>query len=213
MSKQDYIQQIENAERRFFSNPVVIEKRADGSDVSELRSIEGYAALYNSRTDLGYLMEEIAPGAFDNVLNNDVRCLFNHDPNFILARSVNGTLALTLDERGLKYSYTTPDRTYARDLQNAIESGDVSESSFGFIVEEAEWNELENGVMLRRITKIKELFDVSPVTYPAYKDTSVAQRSLTSFNEEQAKQQQSVDNNNSKALDVFEAQLIVNKFK
>jgi len=70
-----------------------------------------------------------------------VRCLFNHDPNYILARCVNGvgTLALSVDAVGLKYSYTTPDRSYAEDLANAIASGDVSQSSFAFEIAEEEW--------------------------------------------------------------------------
>lgn len=209
MNSKDYIANIENAERRFFSNPVNVEKRMDGDANPEFKNIEGYAALYNSRTDLGYMFEEIAPGAFDDVLGDDVRCLFNHDPNQILARTVNGTLSLSVDATGLKYAYTTPNRSYAKDLQNAIESGDVSESSFGFRVKEAEWLELEGGAMVRRITKVEMLYDVSPVTYPAYKDTSVAQRSLSDFKKEieASKEQQ------RKTLDVFEAQLIVNKNK
>ena len=95
-------------ERRYLQTPVKVEKRAEGE--TELAVVEGYAALYNKRADIGWFDEEILPGAFDDVLNDDVRCLKNHDANYILARSNKGkgTLELFLDEKGLGYSYTTP---------------------------------------------------------------------------------------------------------
>ena len=113
------------------------------------------------------------------MLNDDVRCLINHDPQFILARSNNGegTLTLTADAHGLKYSYVTPNRTYAKDLEDAIRSGDVSQSSFAFAIKEETWTAREGQNDLRRITKFERLYDVSPVTFPAYQDTSVAKRS------------------------------------
>jgi len=105
--KADYIQNIESAERRFFVAPVTIEKRADGEE-NKPALIEGMAALFNSRTKIGdWFEEEILPGAFDEVLNDDVRCLFNHNPNFVLARSVNGkgTLELFVTATGLGYRF------------------------------------------------------------------------------------------------------------
>jgi phage head maturation protease len=51
---------------------------------------------------------------------------FNHDPNYILARSKErGTLKLEVDATGLKYSYDSPKRSYANDLLDAIDQGDV----------------------------------------------------------------------------------------
>lgn len=180
MSKEkDYIKNIdEQAERRFLVSPVKAEKRA-AADGTELIEIVGYAALYDSPTQLGWYEESIAPGAFDDVLQDDVRCLFNHDPNFVLARSTSGTLKLEVDDKGLRYSYTTPDRQFAKDLQDMILTGDVSQSSFSFRVKSAEWVYAEKpGEMdKRRITKLERLYDVAPVTYPAYADTSVAKRS------------------------------------
>ena len=192
MSKtNDYIEAIEGAERRFLTAPVKYETRAEGEGENKTEShiIEGYAAMYNKRTSLGWMDEEILPGAFDDVLNDDVRALINHDPTLILARSVNGkgTLQLSLDEKGLKYSYATPDRTYARDLQDAIESGDVTQSSFSFSIKDEVWvrseNDKEND--LRQIKTVRNLFDVSPVTYPAYQDTSVAKRSYDAIQKEE----------------------------
>jgi len=180
MKNKDYINSINGAERRFISSPVKYETRNEGELKTHL--IEGYAAMYNQRTSLGWMDEEIMPGAFDDVLNDDVRALINHDPTLILARSVNGegTLKLELNEKGLKYSYSTPNRSYAKDLQDAIESGDVSQSSFSFSIKDENWvrSENENQNDLRQIKKIDRLFDVSPVTFPAYQDTSVAKRSF-----------------------------------
>jgi len=181
MSKKgDYIDSIEGAERRFFLAPVTVEARAEG-DENTPAVIEGMAALYNQRADLGWYEEEILPGAFDDVLMDDVRCLFNHDANLLLARSNKGqgTLTLTAVTTGLRYRYETPNRSYALDLADAIEKGDVSQSSFAFRVKEAIWVEREGEEKeLRQIKKIEQLLDVSPVTYPAYTDTSVAKRSL-----------------------------------
>jgi len=185
MSKQnDYIKNIEGAERRFFTSEVRMEKRADNDNKDD---IFGYAALFNSRTNIANIWEEeVLPGAFDEVLNDDVRALFNHDPNFILARSVNGkgTLTLALDAKGLTYSYTTPNRSFALDLQDAIESGDVTQSSFGFSISEQRWVYRDEDLPLRQIIKVKRLYDVSPVTYPAYNDTEVAKRSFDDFKKE-----------------------------
>lgn len=175
----DYIINIDQqAERRFLVNPVKAEKRAT-ADGTELVEIVGYAALFDSPTILGWYEESIAPGAFDDVLKDDVRCLFNHDPNFVLARSASGTLKLELDEKGLLYRYTTPDRQFAKDLQDMILTGDVSQSSFSFRVKSAEWvyAKQPNEIDKRYITKLERLYDVAPVTYPAYADTTVAKRS------------------------------------
>jgi HK97 family phage prohead protease len=176
MSKpKDYIENIENAERRFFVAPVTIETRTE--DDSEVSVIEGYAATFNSRTEIGsWFEEEILPGAFDDVLNDDVRCLFNHDPNFVLARSVNGqgTLTLSVDATGLKYRYETPNVSYANDLAENIKLGNVSQSSFAFRAKEVIWREVSDDLDLRQIVKVERLYDVAPVTYPAYQDTSVA---------------------------------------
>jgi HK97 family phage prohead protease len=211
----DYIKNIDGAERRFFASEVRMEKREEDSS---LGVIEGYAAKFNSETTIGVFWqfrEKILPGAFDEVLQDDIRALFNHDPNQILARSNKGqgTLTLSVDDIGLKYSFVTPDRSYARDLQDAIEKGDVSQSSFGFKIKEQRWIEREGELELREIVKFEKLFDVSPVTYPAYTDTEVAKRSLDSEKEirnQNVNQPEEVRGNNDKGLSPFEAQIIIN---
>jgi len=137
------------------------------------RVIEGYAALYNSETDLGVFRESISPGAFDDVLNDDVRALINHDPSLILGRSSAGTLELSTDEHGLKYRVKLGEQQYAKDLYTSIKRGDISQSSFAFTIEDQSWSEDRS---TRTVKKVAKLLDVSPVTYPAYKDATVAAR-------------------------------------
>jgi HK97 family phage prohead protease len=146
------------------------------------RMIVGYAAIFNSETELyPKYREKIDPAAFNEVLNDDVRALFNHDPNIVLGRTKSGTLKLSIDERGLKYEITPPDTAVAADLLKSIDRGDVSQSSFGFSIKRPGGDEVQHnkdGTSLRTIKRVKQLFDISPVTYPAYNDTAVALRSL-----------------------------------
>lgn len=168
-------------ERRIIDLDVLkVETRAEG----EGKLVRGHAAVFNRLSEnLGGFREQIAPGAFDGVLNDDVRALFNHDPNHILGRTRSGTLRLTVDETGLGYELDPPDTSSGRDLLVSLERGDVSQSSFGFQVDEDDWVEDDEGRVIRTITKFRRLFDVSPVTYPAYPDATVGLRSLQAWKE------------------------------
>lgn len=181
-SNKDYLKNIEGAERRFFFSEVKIEERASEDTKG---TIEGYAALYNSRTNLGWFEEEILPGAFDDVLKDDVRVLVNHDPNLIVARSNKGegTAELFLDTRGLGFRFSCPDTTVGKDLEKNIELKNITQCSFGFSIKEETWVTRDGQPDLRQIKKLERLYDVSPVTFPAYADTSVAKRSFNSFKE------------------------------
>lgn len=173
-------------ERRFTTGAV--ELRAAGDNARPM--VRGYAAVFGKSSDnLGgpyyQVFEIIEPGAFDDVLKDDVRALFNHDANLILARSKNGTGTLTLgvDQTGLFYEFESPDTTAGRDLQVSLARGDVDQSSFAFSITQdgQKWQEVtEAGVTVatRTIKKVSRLYDVSPVTYPAYPDASAALRSL-----------------------------------
>src|SRR5690606_29136668 len=109
--------------------------------------ISGHAAVFDTLSEpMWGFREKIAPGAFDDVLEDDVRALFNHDPNFILGRTRSGTLKIAVDMRGLQYEIDPPDTQPARDLIVSMERGDVSQSSFAFIVAEDDWDEDESGV-------------------------------------------------------------------
>ena len=126
-----------------------------------------------------YFRERIAAGAFDTaVKEDDVRALFNHDPNYVIGRTTAGTLALSQDAEGLRYEATPPDTQWARDLLVTVGRGDVNQSSFGFSVVREEWTRPENRAELPLRTILEaRLFDVSPVTYPAYEETSAEARS------------------------------------
>lgn len=146
--------------------------------------ITGYAALFDSRSeDLGGFVEEIDRGAFAEALKRedlDVRFLINHDSNLVLARTRSGTLELTEDQRGLRIYARVAPYSYAEDLRIAIERGDVDQMSFAFTTEEDSWSKTEDGANLRRVQRVKDLFDVSVVTYPAYPETKteVLQRAM-----------------------------------
>jgi HK97 family phage prohead protease len=163
-------------ERRFLSAPIKVEARAEG----ETKTVVGYAALFNSEMRTRSMREVILPGAFDGCLEDDVRCLFNHDESLVLGRAKSGTVRISTDGTGLVYECDLPDTNLGNDLATLMARGDVAESSFAFIVADdgSEWEYPVDDVPLRVIKKISRLYDVSPVTYPAYADTSVALRSM-----------------------------------
>lgn len=146
-------------------------------------TIGGYAAVFNQETVIaGLFRERLAPGAFaDAIRTDDTVALFNHDSNYPLARISNQTLRLSEDKRGLKYEADLDmDDPDAQKVRAKIKRGTVKGSSFGFTVDEDEWDdsEVKRGKLpLRTITRIGELYDVSPVTFPAYPQTSVSARS------------------------------------
>ena len=181
--KKDYINNIEGAERRFINPEMEIREEGDK------KHILGVAAVVERETDLGWFREKIARGAFDDVLNQDTVALFNHDSNLPLARTTankEAKLHLFIDENGhLAYSYPPPKTSIGADLTENIRNKVVKHSSFAFTIGEEKWEfaSKENGLDkdVRTILKIDRLYDVSPVTYPAYLDTTVAARSKEHF--------------------------------
>jgi len=150
------------------------------TDDKGLRKITGYAAVFNSPTDVGWFREKIEPGAFGaSIGSDDIRALWNHDSNYVLGRNKSGSLMLVEDLHGLKIEIDPPDTQWARDLMVSMERGDVSQMSFGFQTLTDRW-ELQDGKEIRTLEKVK-LFDVSPVTFPAYPDTEVGLRSLEEY--------------------------------
>jgi HK97 family phage prohead protease len=188
--------EMPTTERRFTAGRVEIRMEDDGD--YKKKTVRGYAAVFNQEsenlgTEKQQFREVLSPGAFDDVLGDDVRALFNHVPSAILARSKNGqgTLRIGTDETGLWYEFESPDTSVGRDLMVSLERGDVDQSSFGFEVRRdgEQWEqESRDGItyLKRTISKVHRLHDVSPVTYPAYPDTSVALRSLEQFQKEAA---------------------------
>ena len=138
----------------------------------EGNTIRGYAAVYNSDSEwMGGFYEQIEAGAFDSVLDNDVRAYFNHDENLLLGRVSSGTLRISTDKRGLFYEVDLPNTTYANDLVELMKRGDVNQSSFAFLIEQDRW-EQRDGITYRIIEKVSRLLDVSPVAQPAYPDAT-----------------------------------------
>ncbi len=146
--------------------------------------ITGYAAVYNKLSeDLGGFREVILPGAFSRCLgaSPDVRCLFNHDANLILGRTKSGTLRLGEDPQGLSYDCDAPDTQAGRDVLTSIRRKDVDQCSFAFSVNKENWREEKAADGTFEVTRELadvDLYDVSPVTYAAYPQTTVSARSL-----------------------------------
>lgn len=156
-----------------------IEVREDNRQQQPIK-IAGHAAVFNTEATIGgFFREQIAPGAFATAIKeDDVRALFNHNADLVLGRTTSGTLTLSEDETGLRYEVDPPDTQWARDLMVSVKRGDISQSSFGFQVVREEWTTPENRAELPLRTILEaRLFDVSPVTYPAYEETSAEARS------------------------------------
>lgn len=132
--------------------------------------LEGYAAVFNSETQIGDFREQIEPGAFAGALDQDVRFLLNHD-GVPFARSANGSLQLTEDDHGLHYRAELLDTQSGRDLHAMVKRGDLSQSSFAFTIADEEWQD-----DLRTIRSVGKLFDVSVVSFPAYNDSTAEAR-------------------------------------
>lgn len=178
----DDVKKPEGFERRYFTCDN-LETRAGGED--EPTVLTGYAAVFDEMSEnLGGFRERIASGAFAKALGGDVRALFNHNPDLILGRTKSKTLSLREDQRGLYCEITLPNTTVARDLLESINSGNVDQMSFGFRTKKDSWDEVD-GEVVRTLLEV-ELFDVSPVTFPAYPQTEIAKRSMAAWNEGRA---------------------------
>ena len=168
-------------ERRYVASPSArIEVRQDGDN----KTITGYAAVFFREGEEGTeynlfddYYERISRGAFDRALSeqHDVRALFNHNSDMLLGRSKSGTLLLSVDDVGLRYDITLADTQAGRDIATSIDRGDITGSSFAFIPRKVSWIE-EDERVIREIGDV-DLYDVGPVTYPAYEATSAAMRS------------------------------------
>jgi HK97 family phage prohead protease len=167
----------ERLERRFLN----VELRAAGTDDKPV--ISGTAAVFNQETVIGsWFRETIKPGAFARVLseNPDVVGAFNHNWDVVLGRTLAGTLRLLEDDQALNYEIDVNlADPQAVSVYEKVKRGDVRQSSFAFTVRTEEWTKAEKkgDLSLRTIVEIDELFDVSPVTFPAYPQTSVTARS------------------------------------
>lgn len=189
MTKQDLLQ----FERRYYTHDVRAAQE-------ESRIIEGYASTVEVYYDMGWYLEIIDRKAFDNAFMDDCACLDNHQDHQVLGRVRNKTLSLSADQKGLFYSCDVAPTTAGNDMLALVKRGDIYQSSFGFSVRVAVWEEVSREALkgliddavldkvsyggivdVRRIKEVKTLWDVSPVTFPANPDTSVAKRSWEQF--------------------------------
>ena len=174
---------------------LTIETRASGQT-----AIVGYAAVYNRLSlDLGGFREMILPGAFDKVLarqrgKQDVIAVFNHDPNILLGRTSSGTLEVSSDDKGLKYSVTPP--AERADIISLILRKDLRGSSFAFTVskDSESFSSDANGAV-RSIREVSGLYDVGPVVNPAYSSstTGVSMRSYEAWKLQQEQEQPAIE--------------------
>lgn len=174
-------------EKRTYTGTVNYRVAGDGMP----SEVGGIAAVVNSVTDLGYFEEVITTGAFDNALSQDydIRCLFNHEAELILGRTKANTCKVFVNADGnLEYTWV-PDYENPTHVSvvRSIMRGDITQSSFAFTIKEQTWSEsTKYGTMGKRTIKvIDQLFDVSPVTYPAYEDTEADARSIAQLRDQE----------------------------
>jgi uncharacterized protein len=165
-------------ENRF--QPLKVEARMHES--GEDHKIAGEAIVYERESEPipwygGEFREIVERGALDGVIerSGDIRASFNHNDSMILGRTSANTLELRMTDDGLSYEITPPKTSYASDLIESINRGDVRGSSIAFEVEDESWNP---DYTIRRIKKFSRLHELGPVTTPAFTDTTAALRSL-----------------------------------
>lgn len=173
--------------------PVRLQERSDG----QMPLIVGYGAVFYRAGQEGTqywlwdnVVERIAPSAFTRaVKEDDVRGLKNHDPNLLLGRSSAGTMRLSVDEIGFRYEIDPPDTQNGHDTIKEIKRGDLSGSSFSFLIPEGgdEWSEQKTAegakIHIRTLNEV-QVFDTGPVTFPAYSATTTGVRCYRSVTKE-----------------------------
>lgn len=172
----------------------MMEKAIKEMRISELRAlqeesdemiIEGYAAVFEQETDLGWCKEIISREAFNDCNMSDCVLKYNHNDNcLILARTRNKSLELIVDSKGLKIRAKLIDTTQNQDIYKMIKAGLLDKMSFAFSVRKQEWDYETD---TRRITEIAQLFDVSVVDVPAYDGTEIYARNKENYEEEKQK--------------------------
>ena len=166
-----------------------MEKRVKENRIVELRAVEeegmmveGYAAVFDSVTDLGWVKEVISRGAFDNADMSDIVMKYNHADDILpLARTRGGTLQFNIDDHGLKVRAKLPDTSMNRDVFELIKTGVLSKMSFAFTVKTEEYDYETD---TRTILGFDKIFDVSVVDFPAYDGTEIFARSKEKYEEE-----------------------------
>lgn len=182
MENQTKTQTNSKFEKRFFEHSLELRENP-GDELGSIGEIRGYAAVFDSLSEvLGYweqFREKVAPGAFSaSIKDNDVRAFWSHNPDFVLGRTGNKTLTLEEDSKGLSFTLKLPDTQPGRDALTLIKNRTVTGMSFGFTIRAEEWKRGDKGNLPIRTLKDVDLFEVSPVAFPAYPATGVDARSI-----------------------------------
>jgi HK97 family phage prohead protease len=174
---------MKNNNKQFFPS---VELRAYKSEEEAKMLVEGYAIVFNSESrDLGGFTEVVKENALDKALerNNDVLALYGHDYQNVLGRQSANTLQLEKDERGIKFTLDLPNTQLGRDVYTLVERGDLKGNSFGFTVEKDSWDKKGDKV-IRTIEQVRDLFEISIVSLPAYEATELVKRNFEEFAED-----------------------------
>lgn len=161
-----------------------LQRALDNESETKSRKIYGYAFLWNKWSNPigGWFREKINPGALEGADMSDVVAVLNHNYDLVLARTPD-TLKLTVDEIGLRFEFEALDTTAGDDLLKNVESKIIRNASFSFEVEEEEWiwAEKQGELDERTIIKFRKIWDISPVVFPAYPDTTTSLRMKESY--------------------------------
>ena len=174
---------MKNNNKQFFPS---VELRAYKSEEESRMLVEGYAIVFNSESrDLGGFTEVVKENALDKALerNTDVLALYGHDYQNVLGRQSADTLQLEKDERGIKFTLDLPNTQLGRDVYTLVERGDLKGNSFGFTVEKDSWDKKGDKV-IRTIEQVRDLFEISIVSLPAYEATELVKRNFEEFSED-----------------------------
>jgi len=164
----------------------VVEVRALVEETDSRKIVEGYATTFNEPYELFRdgnftFLEQVDPAAFDSADMSDVIMQYDHEGR-VFARQSNGTLDLSVDDHGLKIRADLGGTEIGRQLYEEIKGGYTDKMSFGFTVAEDRQEEIRNHdtnevTVLRTITSIGKLYDVSAVSLPANNATEISARS------------------------------------
>lgn len=165
-----------------------IETRYKGEDEEKQRFVTGMGAVYNQETEIfPWLREQIRPGAFADSLNDghEIKSYFNHDADRVLATTLsNPALEIEDTADGLRFTAPIPPTTYGGDLEINLDRGNVRGASFAFrVVEDIITEDHDSDMIYREITKA-EIYELGPVTNPAYPGATVEGRSKDDIAEE-----------------------------
>lgn len=147
--------------------------------------VEGYAAVFDTVANLGWIKEIIDRHAFDNADMSDIVMKYNHENSILpMARTRGGSLEFTIDEHGLRIRARLPDTSVNRDIYTLIKEKVLNKMSLAFTVKRQEYDYETD---TRKILEFDKIFDVSVVDVPAYENTEIYARNKEEYEEEKRK--------------------------